>query len=153
MGSDSSDGPSCWYRNRQRKVRIENIQIERFLATLSAAEAPGREVAVLVASDDFVRQVNGRFRGKKGSTDVLSFPDGEAGRLGDILISAARAERQAREHGHSIENEVKTLILHGFLHLLGYDHATDSGQMRSKEKRLRRKYGLATGLIERAERC
>lgn len=149
MGSDSSDGP-CWYRNRQRKVRIQNQQIEDFLAKLSAAEAPGREIAVLVASDAFVRQANARFRGKNASTDVLSFPDGEDGRLGDILISATRAERQAREYGHSVEDEVKTLILHGFLHLAGYDHEVDDGEMRAQERRMRRKYGLAAGLIERA---
>jgi probable rRNA maturation factor len=176
MGPDSSDGPCCswqtpkpdaenrlltsaaqpnreavcWYRNRQRKVPIEDRQVEAFLATLSQAEAPGREVAVLVASDAFVRQANARFRGKKGSTDVLSFPDGEDGRLGDILISASRAQRQAQQYGHSVEDEVKTLVLHGFLHLLGYDHDTDSGRMRAKERRLRRKLGLPSGLIERA---
>ena len=150
MGSDSSDGPSCWYRNRQRKVRIQDRQVETFLSELSKREAPGREVAVLVASDAFVRETNARFRGKSTSTDVLSFPDGEDGRLGDILISAARAERQARDYGHSVETEVKTLILHGFLHLLGYDHETDSGQMRAKERRLRRKLGLEQGMIERA---
>ena len=79
-----------------------------------------------------------------------AFPDGEDGRLGDILISAARAERQAAEHGHSVENELKILILHGFLHLLGFDHETDSGQMALEEKRLRVKYGLENSLIERA---
>jgi probable rRNA maturation factor len=149
MGSDSSDGPS-WYRNRQRKIRLQDQEIEAFLTKLSRTEAPGRELAVLVASDDYVRQMNSRFRGKKSSTDVLSFPDGEDGRLGDILISAARAERQAREYGHSVEEEVKTLILHGFLHLAGYDHETDDGEMAARELRLRRKYGLGQGLIERA---
>ncbi|MEZ5364602.1 MAG: rRNA maturation RNase YbeY [Bryobacterales bacterium] len=152
MGSDSCDGPS-WYRNRQRKVPIQNEEIESFLAKLSRREAPGREVAVLVASDAFVRQSNARYRGKNASTDVLSFPDGEDGRLGDILISAARAERQAREYGHSVETEIKTLILHGFLHLSGYDHETDEGEMRAEERRLRRKYGLGRGLIERVESC
>jgi len=150
MGSDSADGPCCWYLNRQRKVRIQDNQIEDFLAALSQAEAPGREVAVLVASDEFVRQANGRFRGKNSSTDVLSFPDGDDGRLGDILISAARAQRQAAELGHSVDDEVKVLILHGFLHLLGYDHETDSGEMARKETRLRRKYGLGRALTERA---
>ncbi len=149
MGSDSSDGPCCWYRNRQRKVPLRDHEIERFLARLSEAEAPGREVAVLVASDAYVRTTNARFRGKRSSTDVLSFPDGEDGRLGDILISAARAERQARDYGHSVESEVKTLILHGFLHLLGYDHQSDGGRMQAEETRLRRKHGLAQGLIER----
>ncbi len=150
MGSDSSDGPS-WYRNRQRKVRIQDHEIESFLGKLSAAEAPRKEVAVLVASDAFVRGMNARFRNKNQSTDVLSFPDGEDGRLGDILISAARAERQAKEYGHSIEAEIKTLVLHGFLHLAGYDHETDDGEMRAMERRLRRKYGLEKGLIERAQ--
>ena len=139
----------CWYRNRQRKIPIQDRQIEAFLARLSETQAPGQEVAVLVASDAFVRQTNTRFRGKRASTDVLSFPDGEDGRLGDILISAARAQRQAMDYGHSVEDEIKTLVLHGFLHLLGYDHETDSGEMQAKERELRRSLGLDRGLIER----
>jgi probable rRNA maturation factor len=82
---------------------------------------------------------------------VLSFPDGEAGRLGDILISARRADRQARQFGHSVEDELKVLALHGLMHLLGFDHENDGGEMRRTETKWRRRYGLQSGLIERAE--
>jgi len=152
MGSDSTDGP-WWFHNRQRKVRLNQTEIEAFVRRLSRDLAPGLELAVLVAGDAAVRDANRRFRGKAASTDVLSFPDDEPGRLGDILISAARAERQAAEHGHSVDDEVKTLILHGLLHLLGLDHEIDQGEMRTEEERLRRRYGLAAGLIERAQPC
>lgn len=148
MGSD--DEGSWWYHNRQRKIEIDNEAVRGFLRTLSAEVAGGREFAVLIASDQAVRAANRDFRGRAQSTDVLSFPDGEDGRLGDILISAARAARQADERGHSPSDEVKLLALHGLLHLLGYDHQTDNGRMRRAEMRLRRKYGLEAGLIERA---
>ena len=150
MTAERSDEPPSWYLNRQRKVAIDDEAVERFLARLSRAAAPGREFAVLVAGDEFVRRANVRYRGKRGSTDVLSFPDGEGGRLGDILISAGRAARQAAEFGHPVETEVCVLALHGLLHLLGYDHETDEGEMAAVERRLRRKLGLENGLIERA---
>lgn len=148
MESDSSDEP-YWYANRQRKVRINDEEVTSFLRRLSSELARGRELAVVVGSDEAVRRANRDFRGKSGSTDVLSFPDGEDGRLGDILISAARAERQAADYGHSVESEVKTLALHGLLHLLGFDHETDQGEMRREETRWRKRFGLEAGLIER----
>lgn len=153
MGTSSNDDPCWWYHNRQRKIPLDDSAITAFIARLSEDLAPGDEVAVVVAGDGAVRQANGRFRGKSGSTDVLSFPDDEDGRLGDILISAARAARQAQEQGHSIEDEVYTLVLHGFLHLLGHDHESDQGEMGSAERRLRERYGLAGGLIERQQPC
>ncbi len=127
--------------------------MEAFLAEVDRTLTHGRELAVLVASDDAVREANLRYRGVKGSTDVLSFPDGEDGRLGDILISARRAQEQASEAGHSTDDEVKVLILHGVLHLLGWDHETDDGEMRAEEERLRLELGLRPGLIERAGSC
>ena len=154
--SDKNDGPSWWYRNRQRSVTVDDAAIRAFLDRLDQELAMGREFAVLIASDAAVRAANRQFRGMAKSTDVLSFPDDEEGpdgaeRLGDILISARRAAAQAAEHGHSVDDEVKTLILHGLLHLLGWDHETDSGEMATVEKRWRRKLGLASpGLIERA---
>ncbi len=98
-----------------------------------------------------MRQLNAQFRGKDYATDVLSFPppgfiDGFGG---DIAISTDIAVRNARMLGHSAANEVKILILHGILHLAGYDHESDNGQMGAKERRLRRRLGLPAALIER----
>jgi probable rRNA maturation factor len=150
MASHFSDD-SAWYQNRQRSVRFSEPEFSDFLRCLSRDLARGREFAVVVASDEALRQANRRFRGKGQSTDVLSFPDGEAGRLGDILISARRADRQARQFGHRVEDELKVLALHGLMHLLGFDHETDGGEMRHAEKKWRKRYGLQSGLIERAE--
>lgn len=150
MSEDDADGP--WYfENRQRTVEFDENRIRAFLARLAAELAEGREFAVVVASDASVRSANQRFRRVAGTTDVLSFPDGEGGRLGDLLISAAQAARQAAEHGHSVEEELQTLALHGLLHLHGYDHETDRGEMRGAERRLRLRYGLPAGLIERSD--
>ena len=141
---------SWWYHNRQRKIPIDNDAVRGFLRTLSGDLARGAEFAVLIASDAAVREANRSFRGIAKTTDVLSFPDGEDGRLGDILIAAGRAARQAEAHGHSATEEVKVLALHGLLHLLGHDHETDDGAMARAERKLRKKYGLSEGLIERA---
>ena len=149
MGTDSSDGP-CWYQNRQRRISIDDTQVVALLNRLAADLAQRREFAVLVSSDDAVRAANRQFRGISKTTDVLSFPDGEDGRLGDILISAGRAQAQAARYGLSVEDELKTLALHGLLHLLGYDHETDDGRMGARETKLRKRYGLPSGLIERA---
>jgi probable rRNA maturation factor len=150
MGTDSSDGP-CWYQNRQRRIHIDDSQIAAFLYRIAIDLAKKREFAVVVSSDAAVRSANRLFRGISKTTDVLSFPDGEDGRLGDILISAGRAQAQAARFGLSVDDEVKTLALHGLLHLLGYDHETDRGQMRVREIKLRKRYGLPAGLIERAQ--
>ncbi len=94
--------------------------------------------------------MNLSFRGKDYATDVLSFPaGGDDAFLGDIAISLGRARAQAREFGHTIEQEVQILMLHGVLHLMGHDHETDSGAMARAEKRWRAKFGLPNGLIER----
>jgi probable rRNA maturation factor len=148
MPSESSD--LAWFQNRQRKVSFDEGEVAGFARRVGRDVGCGREFAVVVASDAAVRQANTRFRGKRYSTDVLSFPDGERGRLGDILISAHRAERQAREFGHQVEDELKLLILHGILHLAGHDHDTDNGEMRRIEMRWRKKYGLDPALTERA---
>ena len=151
MESSSSEDPA-WYRNRQRSVDFDETELANFLRRIARDLASGKPFAVVIASDAAVRKANGRFRGKQSSSDVLSFPDGQDGRLGDILISAARAQRQAGQHGHRVEDELKILMLHGLLHLLGYDHEADNGRMRRAEARWRKKYGLSAGLIERANR-
>ena len=99
-----------------------------------------------------MRRLNAQFRGKDYATDVLSFPSPifVEGYGGDIAVSADIAARNARALGHSVAEEVKILVLHGVLHLAGYDHESDDGQMAEKELRLRRKLGLPAALIERA---
>ena len=105
-----------------------------------------------------MRALNRQFRGKDAVTDVLSFPSdpsttlgaGERAFMGDIVIAAGVAARQAKDAGHSVQTELKVLALHGLLHLLGYDHETDDGKMALAEARLRKKAGLKEGLIERA---
>jgi probable rRNA maturation factor len=96
-----------------------------------------------------VRELNRRYRDKNVPTDVLSFPADEPGQLGDIVIALDVARRQARAAGHSLATEFRVLALHGLLHLLGYDHERDNGEMRRLEQRLRRAGGLREGLIER----
>lgn len=137
----------------------------RGLATWLAAAAPARargEVALALVSDARMRAFNRAYRGKDYATDVLSFPAdppaGPAGSrvpgdifLGDIVIAIGVAERQARAAGHGVPTELRLLALHGLLHLLGYDHERDEGEMARVEARLRRKAGLREGLIERGE--
>jgi probable rRNA maturation factor len=83
---------------------------------------------------------------------VLSFPAGEPGALGDVVIAAGMARRQAAAAGHTLATEIRVLALHGLLHLLGYDHERDGGRMDRLERRLRRRGGLPAGLIERGGR-
>jgi probable rRNA maturation factor len=125
--------------------------LARWLRRIAPARAKG-ELAIAIATDARVRALNRAYRRKDTPTDVLSFPAGTRGVLGDIVIARGVAARQAREQGHSLETELRILALHGLLHLIGYDHdaADDRGRMRRMEERLRRKGGLAKGLIERA---
>lgn len=119
-----------------------------------AAPASARgDVSIAVVSDRRMRALNRQFRGKDAATDVLSFPathmPGVTSFLGDIVIAAGVAARQARAAGHTVGTELKILALHGLLHLLGHDHDTDDGAMARTETRLRKKAGLREGLIER----
>lgn len=119
----------------------------------SAAPARARgAVTVAIVPDARVRALNRRYRRKDAPTDVLSFPAAEPSMLGDIVIAAGVARRQAHAAGHSLGTELRVLALHGLLHLLGYDHERDGGRMSRVERRLRRRAGLREGLIERAPR-
>jgi len=120
-----------------------------WLASIAPSRARGT-VTVAIVSDARVRALNRQYRRKDKATDVLSFPSGERGYLGDVVIAAGVAARQAREGGHSLATELRVLALHGLLHLLGYDHERDDGRMARLERRLRRRGGLEEGLIERA---
>lgn len=109
-------------------------------------------VSVLLTGDGAIRRLNREFRKKDKATDVLSFP-AAAGRAvaGDVAISVETAARQAREQGHALAAELRILVLHGLLHLAGFDHESDTGEMARKEAALRRRFGLGAGLIERSE--
>lgn len=126
---------------------------ERALAlfTTKARRAVGvrGELSVRITSDAEMRELNRRFRRMNKPTDVLSFPSQIPKLAGDIAISADIAAAHAEQLGHSIETEVKILILHGLLHLAGYDHETDCGEMRKQEDKLRQRFNLPIGLIER----
>ena len=121
-----------------------------FAAKAQRAVGLRGEVNIRIASSRELQELNRRFRGKNRPTDVLSFPSETPKLAGDIAISAEIAAANAAEMGHSPQTELKVLILHGLLHLAGYDHETDDGEMRTRETTLRRKLGLPVGLIERA---
>jgi probable rRNA maturation factor len=129
----------------------------RFLTQAQDAVGLSGQVTVLLTTDATIRDLNGRFRGKDEATDVLSFPakplqnTKPAERAaGDVAISVETARKQAAEQGHALGVELRVLILHGLLHLAGYDHETDAGKMRRRERQLRAKLGLPQGLIERS---
>ena len=107
------------------------------------------EVNVRITSNRELQELNRRFRKQAKPTDVLSFPSAMPKLAGDVAISADIAAANAADIGHSTEIELKILILHGLLHLAGYDHETDDGDMQARETKLRQQLGLPTGLIER----
>ena len=126
----------------------------RFLAEAKKAVRLGGQVTVLLTSDAVIRNLNRRFRAKNKPTDVLSFPadnlaPGAERMAGDLAISIPTARRQAALQNHTLSTEIKVLMLHGLLHLAGYDHETDSGEMARRERKLRAQLGLPGGLIER----
>ena len=136
--------------NRQRKLPLDGERWRAFAEkALKVVPADGAGVTVAFVSDRAMRELNRRWRGKRGTTDVLSFPAGreefegaEGKTLGDVVISVEQAARQAAGAGLTFENEVEQLILHGLLHLCGYDHERDGGEMNALELRLRRRLGI-----------
>jgi probable rRNA maturation factor len=126
--------------NRQRRRAVRPARLRRVLRAAARDLGVTGEVAVVLAGDRALRSLNARYRGKDKPTDVLSFPGpgGDEG-LGDVVISLDTAERNARALGRTLPQEVDVLALHGFLHVLGYDHETDDGTMDRLERRLRRK--------------
>ncbi len=145
----SPEGSSVTFRRVPADVRPRAIAL--FARKLERQVAKGGRFDCLIAGDAELRKLNLRFRGKDYATDVLSFPGAAKPSIGDVAISAARARAQAREFGHSTEDELRILMLHGVLHLLGMDHETDGGRMARAERRWRRELGLPNGLIERAQ--
>jgi probable rRNA maturation factor len=141
--------PHITYRRKPAALDLESL--EQFAETLRTSVARKGEFHFRLTNDEELQSLNKRFLRKNYPTDVLSFPATFEDSLGDIAISLDRARAQAKEYGHSTEDEIRILMLHGLLHLKGLDHETDSGQMRRTEMRWRKKFGLPAGLIERAE--
>jgi probable rRNA maturation factor len=143
--------------NLQKKVALDRPHFEEFADRIKQHVLGDKAVdfAIAFISDDRMRQLNEMFRNKDTSTDVLSFPhepdefelptaDCQLPTvfLGDIVISAEQAQKQAAENGLSLDGEIKQLILHGLLHLCGYDHETDNGEMNARELELRDELGI-----------
>jgi probable rRNA maturation factor len=136
--------------NRQRKLKIDCERWQTFAANvLDVMPADVTGLTVAFVSDRAMRELNRLWRHKQGTTDVLSFPaeqdafeKSEGLSLGDVVISVEQAARQAKENHLSFDQEIAQLILHGVIHLCGYDHATDNGEMNRLELRLRRKLGI-----------
>ena len=156
--------------NKQKKVRLAARPLREFLRkTQRELKIVGSEITIAFVSNAEIAQWNEAYRKKKGSTDVLSFPatsgarhqtrrrkSPAAGRaradwngakapeiLGDIAIAPETAKRYAKKNGRSLAREIRVLMLHGVLHLMGYDHESDNGQMNRIEQRLRRRLGIA----------
>jgi len=125
--------------------------LSRFATRAQRALALQGDVNICVTSNREMQALNRRFRHKNKATDVLSFPSQVPGVAGDIAISLEIAAANAAELGHDLATEVKILILHGLLHLAGFDHEIDNGEMLAREASLRRELGLPVGLIERRQ--
>jgi len=133
--------------HKPRAISVRALSL--FAARARRALGLTGEVNVRVTSNRELQKLNRRFRRKDKPTDVLSFPSAVPGLAGDIAISVEIAAANAADLDHSTDTEVKILILHGLLHLAGYDHETDDGNMQAWETELRRQLGLPYGLIER----
>lgn len=151
--------------NRQRAVKLGMASLRAFLQRVrEKLQLPASGLTICFVTDAEIARMNEAFRKKRGPTDVLSFPvraqrgtpqklralpaaKANAARarkyLGDIAISPAAARRNAKEYGRNLPTELRILMLHGVLHLLGYDHETDNGKMNRLETKLRRQFGLA----------
>jgi probable rRNA maturation factor len=137
------------------KLGLSASGLTRFLRAAQREAGLRGDVHVLLADDATLRRLNRTFRGKNKATDVLSFPaagaeeGNDAGIAGDLAISLETAARQAARFGHSLRDEVRVLLLHGALHLAGFDHEVDGGEMAAREVELRQKLKLPAGLIAR----
>jgi probable rRNA maturation factor len=136
--------------NRQRKMPLDCERWRAFVEkTWQVIPTQAEGATVAFVSDRAMRKLNRLWRHKQGTTDVLSFPveqdefeKAEGSSLGDVVISVEQAARQAKESGLTLEQEIAQLILHGLIHLCGYDHSTDDGSMNKLELRLRRRLGI-----------
>ena len=153
----ASERSSIVYHTPARSLRRRRLL--EFARQLETGVAAGRPFCCVVTDDEEMRRLNRQFRHKDATTDVLSFPACGNGSqaasgcsLGELAISFDRAREQAADYGHTPEDEVRVLMLHGVLHLTGMDHERDNGEMDRAERRWRQRLRLPNGLIERTSR-
>ncbi len=127
--------------------KIDESVFEKILQTV----APSKNLELIVVDDDEIREINFKYRRLDKGTDVLSFPikESKTNFLGSIVISADTAKKVADEFGHSFEAEMQLLFIHGLLHLIGFDHETDNGEMRKKEKEVALMFNLPETMLFR----
>jgi probable rRNA maturation factor len=142
-----ADGNLILYR--RAGASLSRREVRTFAEQLRQQVTGGRSFTCMITDDRELERLNRTFFGKDYPTDVLSFPSEERGSLGEIAISTERASEQAGEHGHGTLDEIRILMLHGVLHLLGMNHERDRGAMSRAEKRWRQTFHLPAGLIER----
>jgi probable rRNA maturation factor len=145
--------PSLLFRAVPQQLRLNAVEkrdLRQFARDLSVRVADGRTFTCLITNDNQLRSLNRQFLGHDYPTDVLSFPSIVNGELGELAISAERAEAQAEHFGHSRLAEIRLLMLHGLLHLTGLDHERDQGKMARAEQKWRAEFGLPDTLIARA---
>jgi probable rRNA maturation factor len=137
---------------KQRVPGMSKRELTKFIADACRATRLRGMVTVMLTDNREIRALNLRFKGKDRATDVLSFPAPifVRGFAGDIVISAEIAAKNARALGHSVSDEVRILVLHALLHLAGYDHDSDHGEMARREQLMRKRLQLPGGLIERS---
>lgn len=150
----SSDGSTLLFGALPAELKLsrqDKRTLKMFFEDLCNQVAKGRSVVCLIAGDSALQRLNAQFLGHDYPTDVLSFSSGREGELlGELAISIERAAAQAAEFGHTCVDEIRILMLHGLLHLMGFDHECDRGEMARAEQRWRGEFGLPLSLIERA---
>jgi len=137
-------------------IELDNktsLEVNETLLNEIASTLTDKEIELLITSNEDIKEINSKHRGIDKDTDVLSFPyeDTPFFPLGSIVISAEHVKLKAKEHRHKNSDELALLFIHGLLHILGYDHEVDKGEMREKEKELILKYNLPDSLIVRTE--
>jgi probable rRNA maturation factor len=146
--------PTILFRAIPVSLRLSIEQkhlLKQFANDLARRVTEGRMFTCVVTNDRELQRLNKDFLGHDYPTDVLSFPSGDARLLGDLAISSERASAQAAEFGHSLLDELRILMLHGVLHLTGFDHERDRGRMALSEQKWRSQFDLPLTLIARAE--
>lgn len=151
--STPAEPVSLLFRGPSRGGALRSLRrrpLAEFLKAAAAQIAPGSAITCLITDDRELQQLNRTFRHKDAPTDVLSFPSLAAQAGGEMAISVDRAAEQAARFNHSLEDELRILMLHGLLHLAGMDHESDHGQMARAESRWRKRLELPIGLVERS---